>query len=396
MVAQDVPMTSKAMVWGRFSVYRSQSFEIGNPNRFAQTGPSGVPYMMFHAMKRPQPTDDEVVQESSARLSAIFGDYFDAHDTYATLLAAKRRWLQPINTMGEGFSPPVAGTHTDMQAPKVEIIEVPVTEQAHIPLQEAKDNIETAGESVLNKFGQLTEEGAAAKFRQSLLQELDDPQLQHVQQLNKQIAILTQRLRNEGMSEALKTQSTIQGIEKDLFRMYGNAKARFDEITTMLRATEATDSVSVIGEGAREMAEQLLLQGAMYRSPDGKQRFIYSEHLPHIPEKGNKVTIHIKRDEEPIQVPVSSIVSPAEMESWEGRRGSDESARKIKDYSERDTDIPPIKDGVFGFIMPDGRIFFESQNAHRVAAAVKKGQEYIGVQGPIILTKIDYIPEALK
>lgn len=270
-----------------------------------------------------------------------------------------------------------------------------VESQAH-EFTEVAESAESAGQNVLTMFNQLTTEEAVDTFKKSLLDELDDPQLQHVQLLNKQIATLTQRLKNEGMSEAIRTQSTIQSIEKDMYRMFGNAKIRLDDINTMLRASDGTDAISVIGEGAREMAEQILLKDALYRSPDGQQRFIYSEHLPHIPERGNKITIHIKRDEEPIQVPVSSIVSPAEMESWSGRQGSEESTRKIIDYSERDTDIPPINDGVFGFIMPDGRIFFESQNAHRVAAAVRKGQENIGVRGPIVLTKIDHIPEVLK
>lgn len=95
--------------------------------------------------------------------------------------------------------------------------------------------------------------------------------------------------------------------------------------------------------------------------------------------------IDIDASRDPIEVPLSAIVSAIGFESWERGRGENTlkdgkpSAEFIKHYASLPTEIPPI-DTAQALILPNGKVVIMSHDAHRVAAAKLKGQHTMRIK----------------
>jgi hypothetical protein len=98
-----------------------------------------------------------------------------------------------------------------------------------------------------------------------------------------------------------------------------------------------------------------------------------------------------------LAIPCVNMVYAEGFESWETGRGgtkmSDDgdtisSKEVIDNYAARETKIPPID--ALGFIQPNGIIVYAVRDgAHRAAAALQRGEEYIEAQH-LRLVRVDY------
>jgi hypothetical protein len=98
--------------------------------------------------------------------------------------------------------------------------------------------------------------------------------------------------------------------------------------------------------------------------------------------------------EEPIfYLPTNNFVYAIDMENWDiGRKGpkSGESSRKIIiDYARQRTPPPPIG-YVCGYVQPNGLVLYSviQDGAHRVAAAIRRGDKSIAVGRPISIRRL--------
>jgi hypothetical protein len=95
--------------------------------------------------------------------------------------------------------------------------------------------------------------------------------------------------------------------------------------------------------------------------------------------------IDIDAKEDPITVPLASIVTAVGFISWEKGKGEHykkegtTSAELIKKYAALPTEIPPVESAT-ALILLDGSVIIMSREGHRVAAAKLKGQQYMQIQ----------------
>lgn len=245
----------------------------------------------------------------------------------------------------------------------------------------------------LKLLNDLTSEAGINKYRQSLLDELDDPEMQHIKKMELRVAQINEEIKTEPSSHIRSEKDKyITRLRKEERRLFGSKADRYLELKKMLEHVDDNDGVEVIGTGARELAEYFLDSSRLYAPVDGVQRFVDPDMLSMT--EGSKLFIVVNDRANPIQIPVCSIVSAAGFINWEGR-GNKESLGKIVDYASRDTDIPPIGNEIYVFILPDGRTIIESGNAHRVAAAIRKGQKSIGFSGNMYVKKLGFVPHKL-
>ena len=104
----------------------------------------------------------------------------------------------------------------------------------------------------------------------------------------------------------------------------------------------------------------------------------------HIDAKQPVVVITSAHDEAVLEFPTASFVSATGFSSWEeGRRNFYKDGRTsvevIADYASRETEIPPV-DVAQALLLPNGEVILLSENAHRVAAAKRKGQPMMAVK----------------
>jgi len=105
--------------------------------------------------------------------------------------------------------------------------------------------------------------------------------------------------------------------------------------------------------------------------------------------------IEIDARKEPLEFPLSSVVSAIGFKSWEEGRGSNSSKGGrtsrdvIQDYASRETEIPPFEEAK-ALILPTGEVALMSGSAHSAAAAKLKGQATIKVKNLTVFRASDF------
>lgn len=115
-------------------------------------------------------------------------------------------------------------------------------------------------------------------------------------------------------------------------------------------------------------------------------------------QEGKTIRLELPR-KEVVSIPLGMFISAESFEDWRGRekgflKDGRESSEVIQEYANMDSSPPPVDD-IRGFLLPDGRLYFKSNNAHRVAAAIQRGDQHINFSGTLDLSILDEIPEKL-
>jgi uncharacterized ParB-like nuclease family protein len=122
-----------------------------------------------------------------------------------------------------------------------------------------------------------------------------------------------------------------------------------------------------------------------YRADQRTPSFLIDEALrPYFSDNPPKLVVDAR--EQPLNLPLASVVSAAGLESWETGRGkiglkdtggarNRRSADVIQEYAARPTDFPPVE-GANVLLTNDGQMLVEvTSGAHRTAAAKMRGDE---------------------
>lgn len=127
-----------------------------------------------------------------------------------------------------------------------------------------------------------------------------------------------------------------------------------------------------------------LLKGIVEGAETKEQPFVEETDFKRMMDT-SQPDIVIEAYDEPLELPLTAIVSAVGFESWEEGRPSHilkdghKSADVIKEYASRQTALPPIDEAV-ALILEDGKVIIMSSNAHRVGAAKLRGQSTIQIK----------------
>lgn len=192
--------------------------------------------------------------------------------------------------------------------------------------------------------------------------------------------------------ESIKQLTSVDGKDKFLGKSDADIKAWYDRYGQVL----------LKGELAYETLENIIATSSNSDSTDRAHTFVDLDYLSSFSSesdrKGNTIRIELPKDLA-VQIPLGMLVSAESFESWKGRpegilKDRRPSQEVISDYAERQSTPPPLDD-VNGYLLPDGRIYFKSNNAHRTAAAIKRGDSHVAFSGTMNLSILDRIPDKL-
>jgi hypothetical protein len=107
---------------------------------------------------------------------------------------------------------------------------------------------------------------------------------------------------------------------------------------------------------------------------------VMSPHEVRASDQGHTLAIKPSR---PIAVPIGMFINALALESWRGRsagiyKEDRPSHEVIEEYAAMTSPPPPI-DTATAYLLPDGRVLFSGQEAHRTAAAIRRGDQHIEV-----------------
>ncbi len=162
---------------------------------------------------------------------------------------------------------------------------------------------------------------------------------------------------------------------------------KYNELQAQLADMER-NRVLIVGEQANSLGKKLVETAPNAESTDRAHIFVDSRILGLIDresyEAGRTLEISLST---PMEVPLGMFVNAASFDSWHGRptgvmKDGRPSNEVIQDYAGRETQPPPVEASTM-YLLPDGRVFFRSENSHRTAAAISRGDEHIQVEGRV-------------
>lgn len=274
-----------------------------------------------------------------------------------------------------------------------------MSEKLHFPVEETspEDDIEVrevppaANWQMLRDM--LTEEGKA-EFRKSILDDLaEGGGLVINELLDELLSLINLSYRQQG-EEAERTDARIQLIKQRLADEFPREEVeRVERLNESLVRLDKYGSVLINGAGARKVMEDLLSVAPNKDDTQSSRLFVDLEKYPHISE-GRGVTINMLSDDEPIELPIGTFISAEGLENWYGRQSGLSNDIKdgpgiIEDYASRSADTAPYIDDLKGYLTGDGRILFSSGNAHRLAAAIRRGDQTVKFRGTATIYPLD-------
>jgi hypothetical protein len=170
-------------------------------------------------------------------------------------------------------------------------------------------------------------------------------------------------------------------LDQTIHQVDSSQMRRYKDILEEQDFMSRNNAVLMIGEMADTEAKGLANQAAN-ATAELTEKFIDPDILNRL--QGNLVVLRTSAGSE-IELPTAMFVSAEGFESWQGRNESNQkdgqsSSETIQDYASRDTQAPPLSD-VAGYLLPDGRLFFKSNNSHRIAAARLRGDKTVAFRG---------------
>jgi hypothetical protein len=134
----------------------------------------------------------------------------------------------------------------------------------------------------------------------------------------------------------------------------------------------------------RDPAVAELLEGLSKGAETEEQPFMQDTDFIRMADTSQPEVV-IEAGDEPLELPLTAVVSAVAFESWEtGRpqhvlKDDRQSAAVIMDYASRETPLPPV-DVATALIFEDGKVIIMSSNSHRVGAAKLRGQSTIQIK----------------
>ena len=183
---------------------------------------------------------------------------------------------------------------------------------------------------------------------------------------------------------------------------YGDEKINeYDSIESSLMSLTERDTVELSGSLANEMVRDIFTNASNSNVINQARLFVNPEKFKSLSSEslGAGRVIYFLTTEK-ISIPLGMFISADSFESWHGRpeeitKDGRLSLDVIKDYAGRETKPPQIEQ-IEAYLLPDNRIYIKSANSHRVAAAIRRGDEYLEFKGSIRLVLLEEVPSFLQ
>lgn len=283
-----------------------------------------------------------------------------------------------------------------------------MTQPEAYPIESPNQRPETVPEAgVPNWQGicELSSPEGVRKYLSALRQDLKTPDNQPIDRELSEIDRILASARRAGREEQTSDERQLcelaYSMEDDLKRTHGIERVRqVGRIRDQIDRAERTHMVTLEGPDARELLANLIGQAPNAGHTDRANLFLDIGFFEPVNRSQHQVGFDIF-GQDPIDIPIGSIVSAEGLDSWYGR-GLDESGRQvgkdgkpngsqqaIAEFSSKPAETAPPVNQMLCYLMPDGSVYFKSYNSHRVAAAIRRGDTTIKFQGDMRVIAVD-------
>lgn len=188
---------------------------------------------------------------------------------------------------------------------------------------------------------------------------------------------------------------------------YGEgALEQYEELAWLKKQTEETQHPYLDPEESRQTLQRIL-ETAENQDSENQVRILrkgQSEAISDLRKgTGKEIHIHFSKKEGAVNIPVGMFASASGFESWKDGRGEGQNAgggetstEKLQRYASQEKETAPPVDQAAAFVLPDGRVFFHSENAHRVGAAIRRGDSHIAFRGDMNIYVLERTPYVLR
>lgn len=312
---------------------------------------------------------------------------------------------------------PLDSIHT--WAPPSTDIKVSITVDQHKRIHDSQPDTMTEHEAthedeqpspLWQNFEQMAGPEGQRALIQSLSEELATPTTRSITEMKRSMDEIFQQYKSrdahsESSNAALDKRDLdeMQRLKDKIITTHG--REAYDDYLNMryrLEATQKNEAAYLSPEDSHTALSSLFEQAENANSAETPHQFLSNERVKFMHRRtcGELRTL-LSTQQEPIDIPIGMFITAEGLQSWSGGRGEGElkngstSREEIERYSSLPADAAPPVDQASAYLLPDGRVYVSSENSHRVAAAVRRGDTHVKFRGSMGVYVLDSIPAVL-
>ncbi len=298
-------------------------------------------------------------------------------------------------------------------APPSTDIKASITVDQHNQLDDVTDHentLEDEAAPLWQKIDQLASPEGRQALMQSLSEELATPAMRSIAEMQRGIDEVFQQYKSRGAHPELhdyrldkRDHEEMKRLEEEIIATHGQeAYHAYMDMHQRLEATQGGEVAYLSNSESLVTLHTLFGQAENAATAETPHQFVPNERVDFMRKRARgQIRTILSPKEEPIDIPIGMFISAESLQSWENGRGEGEpkngstSREEIERYASLPAETAPPVDHANAYMLPDGRVYVSSENAHRVAAAVRRGDTHVKFRGSMGVYVLDSTPAVL-
>lgn len=260
------------------------------------------------------------------------------------------------------------------------------------------------------QFDQLASPEARQALTQSLSEELATPTMRSIAEMQRGIDEVFQQYKSRDAHPEShdwrldkRDHEEMKRLEKEIIATHGQeAYEAYQDIRHRLEATQRDEAAHLSAAESDKTLRTLFGQAENALSAETPHTFIPNDRVDFMRRRARgEIRTLLSHEQEPIDVPIGMFITAEGLQSWDNGRGEGEakngstSREEIERYADLPAETAPPVDHANAYVLPDGRVYVSSENSHRVAAAVRRGDTHVKFRGSMGVYVLDSAPAVL-
>lgn len=252
-------------------------------------------------------------------------------------------------------------------------------------------------------------EGRRAQ-EQALLEELATPTMRSIAEMQRGIdEVLQQYKSRDAHPEShdwrldKRDHEEMKRLENEIIATHGQeAYEAYQDARYRLEATQRDEAAHLSGAESYKTLRTLFGQAENVATAETPHTFVPNDRVDFMRRRAcGEIRTLLSREQDPIDVPIGMFITAEGLQSWDNGRGEGEakngstSREEIERYADLPAETAPPVDHANAYVLPDGRVYVSSENSHRVAAAVRRGDTHVKFRGSMGVYVLDSAPAVL-
>lgn len=260
------------------------------------------------------------------------------------------------------------------------------------------------------KFDQLASPEARQALVQSLSEELATPTMRSIAEMQRGIDEVFQQYKSRYSRPELndvrldkRDVDEMNHLRQEIIATYGQETyMSYQDMRQRLDATQKHEVAYLSDTESYTTLSTLFTQAENAAVAEKPHAFVANDRVDFMRHRAQgEIRTLLSVDQKPIDIPIGMYITAEGLQSWDDGRGEGKSKngstspKEVERYTRMPTETAPPVDHAHAYVLPDGRVYVSSENSHRVAAAIRRGDTHVKFRGSMGVYVLDSTPAVL-